>query len=63
MAKGIITSREQNAQFDAAVKEIMKQRKAAQQLQMAARQHKQLSKNGGPSNAQQVAQLKENRAK
>ena len=63
MAKGIITSREQNAQFDAAVKDIMKQRKAAQQLQMAARQHKQLSKNGGPSNAQQVAQLKENRAK
>jgi len=63
MAKGIITSRKQNAQFDAAVKDIMKQRKAAQQLQMAARQHKQLSKKGGPSNAQQVAQLKENRAK
>lgn len=63
MAKGIIASREERAKFDQAVKDVIKQRRATQQLQTAARQHKQLSKNGGPSNAQQVAQMKENRAK
>ena len=63
MAKGIITSREQRAQFDQAVKDVIKQRKTANAIQMAAREHKQLSKNGGPSNAQQAAQLQQNREK
>ena len=63
MAKGIITSREQRAQFDQAVKDVIKQRKTANAIQMAAREHKQLCKNGGPSNAQQAAQLQQNREK
>eukprot|EP00984_Skeletonema_dohrnii_P018449 scaffold8635_cov90-Skeletonema_dohrnii-CCMP3373.AAC.2 len=37
---GIIASRERKKEFDAAVKEVMRQRKAAQNLQNAIRQHK-----------------------
>jgi len=42
MPKGIISSREQNKQFDLAVRDVVRQRKVQQQLQLAVQQEKKL---------------------